>query len=172
MRSIRMLGLILPGTVALAGCGGEVDDRGFGPGNPGSFSANVTGDLTADLSGSASFAVFDDGTTEMFEVVLRAGPFDSNTHLITFTREGRRPEIHTYPIGIAPGYMSGTLYDAATSTTFTLVSGSVRITSSRENGVSGTLAVTGEDASGNAISITGSFSSECISDDDMNLTCS
>ena len=172
MRSIRLVGLALFGTVALAGCGGDDDDRGFGPDNPGSFSAGVTGAVTTDLSGSAAFAVFDDGTTEMFEVGLRAGTFDSHTHFITFRRGGRRPETATYPIGIAPGNMQGTLYIAATYTTFTFTSGSVTISSSRENGVSGTFTVAGEDSGGNTISITGSFSSECISDDYANLTCS
>ena len=167
-----MVGLALLSTVAFTGCGRDGDDRGFGPDNPGSFTANVTGDVTANLSGIAAFAVFDDGTTEVFEVALMAGTFANGTDAITFVREGsRRAGNGTYSIGVAAGNMRGTLHVLATSATFTFTSGSVTITSSRENGVSGHFTVGGEDTSGNTISITGSFSAECNSDDYLHLTC-
>ena len=171
MRSIRMLGLALIGTVAVAGCGSDDGDRGFGPGNQGSMSATVTGDVTATLSGIAAFSVYDDGGTDVFELLLMSGSLVDATHVIAFSREGSRPANGTYPIGDAAGNMYGTFYIDATGATFIFTGGSVTITSSGAGGVSGTFTVQGVDVDLNTVSITGTFSSECLSDAEQGLSC-
>ena len=170
MRSIRILGLALVASMAVAGCGGDDDDNGFGPGNMGTFTGNVTGDVTASLSGNAVFSVYDDGGSDVFELILTSGSFANANILLTLTRDGSRPANGTYNLGGAAGNFSGAIYFDESGDTYVFNGGTVTITSSGSGGVNGSVNITATDGT-NDITITGTFASECLQDASEGLTC-
>ena len=170
MRSIRMLGLALIATMAVAGCGGDDDDNPFGPGNMGTFTGNITGHVTASLSGNAVFSVYTSGADQTFELVLSGGTFFDPTHLVTFARDGTRPGANTYNIGVNAGNFTGVIYIDASGDTYVAESGTVTITSSGTGGVNGNFTIVATDGT-NDITVTGTFASECLEDATEGLTC-
>jgi|SRR5687767_1283559 len=163
MRSIRMLGLALVATMAVAGCGSDDDDP-FGPGNMGNFDGNITGDVTATLNGNAAFSVYDDGGTDVFELILTSGSAVEPTHVLTFVREGGRPANGTYDD------FTGAIFIDSGSDTYVFDGGSVTITSSGTGGVNGSINITATDGT-NDITITGTFQAECLEDEEEGLSC-
>ena len=169
MRSIRMLGLALVATMAVAGCGGDDDDNPFGPGNMGTFTGTIAGDVSASLSGNAFFSVIDDPSGDYFDLTLTSGPALDPTHILGLIRLGGRPGNGTYQIGDLAANFSGGLIDGA-GMPWDITSGSITITSSGVGGVGGTISLTATDGT-NDITITGSFSAECLEDTADGYTC-
>ena len=169
MRSIRMLGLALVASMAVAGCGGDEDDP-FGPGNMGNFDGNITGDVTASLDGNAAFSVYNDGGGDVFELILTSGSATDPSHVLTFVRDGSRPGNATYNIGTAAGNFGGAIYIDSGADTYVFNGGTITITSSGAGGVNGSINVTATDGT-NDITITGTFQSECLEDASQGLTC-
>ena len=170
MRNIRILGLALVGALALSGCG---DDDGRSTGTLGSFNGNITGDITATLEGNAIFSV--DQTDDLWELALVNAPVASPPFTLALARIGfaALPPNGTYNVGLASGNITGSLYVLAPDKFYYLTGGSLTVTASSEDAVTGTFNFTAldEDDVG-TITITGSFTAECVPDAELNLTCS
>lgn len=172
MRNIRKFGLVLIGALALAGCGDD-DDRTTG--TLGSFEGSITGAITATLGGNAVYGL--DQNDDLFELALVNAPVAASPYTIALGIIGRTtlPPNGTYTIGLSANNINGSLYVLSTAEFYYLNGGTMTITTSSENDVRGTFTFTAhhEDATPgtNSITITGSFTAECVPDAELNITC-
>ena len=150
----------------LTACGG---DNGTGPGS-GSFTATVSGDLNASLSGDAVFGVgLAIGSVSGWSVWLLEGSFLADYDLIRIDRDSdAAPGVGTFAItggGAGPDdfsaeYEHGVEEGGNTDITgYTSVSGSLTVTSATADRIEGSFTFTGNGPSpGQTVTVQGSFS--------------
>ena len=170
LRKVSSL-LLMVAPLMVAGCGD--DDDPPGPGN-GSFSATVTGDISATISGQAlsGFATGENAFGMTF--VTSDGRYG-----VVFVRTGARPGNGTYTVGDQAGDFAVIVtFDPTPQNAtndddmlFAATSGQITITNSSGTGVTGTFSFDAEDFTGaSTISVTGSFQSRCIAQSGFSCT--
>jgi hypothetical protein len=153
-RSIRALAAMSILAIAAA-CGAGDDTDVTGTGNLGStFSATVTGSSAGSYSGFAS-AVQSAG---LFSIAMSSA---DGKFALAFTRNGTRPAVGTYQLGLDPqnGFTAAFNLGAGQSL---YSSGTLTITESSPSELKGTYSVSGSGTSASATSnIKGSFTAAC-----------
>lgn len=173
--SYLLFSLFLALTFAACDSDGDGDSNGNGNGNSDIGNANVTisGDVSGSFSGSAIFgADAEDGTG--FTIVL----FDQTIttlatgQFVAMGTDGERPSPGQYDFEAASGVsFGGGYFSSDGSTTGTIVSaqsGTLTITSSSSDQVSGNFTFTGQAISNGGVAgtatVSGSFTAELINE--------
>jgi len=138
------------------------------PVNQGSFTASITGDLTASLTGRAVFGVATQGTNQGFVIALeRQGSSQLDRDVIVTGRlNTQRPGEGTYPIVSCSGGCDADEFDAGyvfyrtsgDSGLFISESGTLTITASSTDTIAGTMSFSATSLTGlDQITVTASF---------------
>jgi len=146
-------------TISLAACdsGSNNDDNGDGNVQPGTFSASVTGDVTASLSGAATSTVF--GST--WGITLAPG----TTQTITMVASGTgRPQEGEYVLRratqeggpVLAGEFFGSLVLQG-SNSYSIREGTLTVTSSAPTRVEGTFTFKADRFVGEEVEVEGAF---------------
>jgi hypothetical protein len=138
-------------------------------GDWGTFAGNAAGAVRATMSGCAGFVVSAAANnSELFGLLLSDGAITSNIHRVYITGISSRLEIGEYTIG--NGAFSGVFTSAVNPEVFSVMPdqrsfalrGTLTITSSSSAMLSGSVDVTGTDANGAEVAVTGSFTAKCV----------
>lgn len=134
----------------------------------GTFSGNITATIATAMSGCSLFVVSagTDGNP-VFSLLLTDGAMATPMQRVSLGRLGDRPDVGDYPLG--EGAFSGLLTVIPDNPYFSVIpenhqfvlNGTVTITSSSQAAVDGRITLTGTDASGATVTITGTFSAKC-----------
>lgn len=167
MRVIHIVPILTGVATSLVSCGG---DDTTGPGS-GSFTATVSGDVSASLSGNAVFGVgLSIGSDTGWSIWLLEGSFFSDYDFIRIDRSSSTaPGVGTFTIiggsGVGPDDFVAAYENAVEEgndisiTGYTSVSGSLTITSATADRVEGSFSFTGSGPGpGRTVTVQGSFS--------------
>jgi hypothetical protein len=172
-RTIAALTLAM--LTAAAGCGGDdgsIIDPDVSCGVVGTFEGTASGTGAASLDGCSQYVVADDGSGPFFGMVLTNGSdIDDITHTISIDREGARPAPGTYNVGDETGEVFGGVFLDQGDRNFFFTSGTVTITTSAADNVTGSLNVTATEFGGTAtMTITGNFAAKCVQGNSSTVT--
>lgn len=134
----------------------------------GTFSGNITATIVTAMSGCSLFLVSagSDGNP-VFDLLLTDGTMATPMQRVSLGRLGGRPDVGVYPVG--EGAFSGLFTVIPDNPYFSVIpehhqfvlNGTLIITSSSQAAVDGRITLTGTDASGATVTITGTFSAKC-----------
>jgi hypothetical protein len=167
----RMIPALISASLLLPACG----DSSSNPAEPaegGSYSANVTGDLTASLSGSAFFGTETSQGETGFVVVMGSGTSASAHAVILGVIGSGRPATGTYAINDEDGWtaihtvgqnqQSGGSFLGASGTVTITESTAQRVKGSFQYVASGFLAAPNSEPGQAQITVTGQFSAVAV----------
>jgi hypothetical protein len=161
---------------ALAACGGGSDKKGIldpeeeeqqqqscASVGIGTGSASVSGAVSANISGCSFFEESSSG--DNFYVAVMHGGVNSPAYVVSIVHDGPRPAPGTYQLSETwdEGYFGGILSVSAGNRGFIFTSGSITISSSSGNSMSGTFSGTAQEyGTSNTVTVSGSFNAKCI----------